>query len=59
MVQPAPHTRFLTVPDKVVEAMRRELDGVAIADLVTRRDLSLIALLKSRYSAATADPLNR
>jgi len=48
-----------TLQHTVVEAMRRELDGVAIADLVARRDLSLISLLKSRYAAATADPLNR
>jgi carnitine 3-dehydrogenase len=44
-----------TLQHTVVEAMQRELDGVAIADLVARRDLSLIALLKSRYAAATAD----
>ena len=46
-----------TLQNAVVEAMQRELEGVAIADLVTRRDHSLIALLKSRYAAAIADPL--
>ena len=42
----------------VVDAMCGELDGVSIADLVTRRDQSLIALLKSRYVSATADATN-
>ena len=48
-----------TLQHAVVEAMQSELDGVAIADLVARRDHSLIAILKSRYAAAIADPLNR
>jgi 3-hydroxyacyl-CoA dehydrogenase len=37
---------------EVVEAMRREVHGRAIADLVHRRDDSLIALLKSRGDAS-------
>lgn len=40
----------------VVEAMQLELDGVAIAELVARRDLRLIALLKSRDATAIVEP---
>ncbi|RBP12011.1 3-hydroxyacyl-CoA dehydrogenase [Roseiarcus fermentans] len=41
-----------TLQAEVIEAMRREAGGRAMADLVHRRDESLVALLKSRSDAA-------
>jgi 3-hydroxyacyl-CoA dehydrogenase len=38
---------------KIIEAMQREVQGRAIADLVLRRDDSLIAVLKSRSDTST------
>ena len=38
----------------IVDAMQRELRGIAMGELINRRDHSLITLLKSRHAAATA-----